>query len=115
MSIYTNEMEAYHSLRNHEGMVRYLAGYAHKEIQPSSNSPVIGTTKSQDEITKSTYNILLEFGEFDLDEYFVGRLPPVMEIEIGAFWKDLFEVADAVESIHNLKTNTDGVVQEYYG
>ena len=110
-----NERDAFHGLRNHEGMVRYLADYGHKEIRRPQNSTEAGIIGEREETIKTTYNILLEYGESDLDEFFAARLPPVLETEVEAFWKALFEVADAIEGIHNLKTSTDGVVQEYHG
>ena len=66
-------------------------------------------------MTRMTYNILLEYGEFDLDEFFAGILPPVLQTELEAFWIELFEVADAVEGIHNLAVPTAGVVRHFYG
>ncbi|KAI9776787.1 MAG: hypothetical protein M1816_005081 [Peltula sp. TS41687] len=114
-SLYTNEKEAFHALRDHKGMVQYLADYGHKETRLPPNASGTSTTEGEHEITKTTYNILLEFGDMDLDEFFAERLPPVLQTEVEAFWKALFEVADAVESIHNLITCTGGVVQEYHG
>ena len=85
-------------------MIRYLGDYSHQEIRHVS-----------EEITETTHNILLEYGELDLDEYFIERLPPVLQTEIETFWKALFEVADAVEAIHNLETSTDVQVRKYHG
>lgn len=95
-------------------MIRYLGDYGHQEIRPSPNSSRIVAPDVSEEATETTYNILLEYGERDLDEYFVERLPPVLQTGIEAFWNGLFEVADAVERIHNL-TSTYGAVQEYHG
>lgn len=85
-------------------MVRCLADYEHQEIR---RSPSLAETVA------TTYNILLEYGDEDLDEYFARLLPPVFQTEVEGFWKGLFEVADAVEGIHNLKTDMDG--EEYHG
>jgi hypothetical protein len=88
-------------------MVRYLTNYKHEELHPRSDytGPV----------TKTTYNILLEFGDYDLDEFFGERLPPVFDTEVEAFWNGLFEIADAVEGIHNLRISTGRTSQEYHG
>ena len=43
--------------------------------------------------TSKTYNILLEYGEFDLNEYFLERLQPVFLVDIMHFWNDLFNIA----------------------
>lgn len=110
---YENEKKAFLRLRKHEGIVRFLAEYEHQEIQRSHDSPSdtsIATVK-----IKPTYNILLEFGDFDLEEFFGWRLPPVFQPEVGAFWKGLFEVAEALEGIHNLKVDSSGVMEEFHG
>jgi hypothetical protein len=114
-SLYENEKNAFFALRNHGGMVRYLGEYTHKEIRASSNALQTAVAESCEDETTTTYNILLEFGECDLDEFFIERNPPVLPNEVEAFWKSLFDVANAVERIHNLKTESDGMVREYFG
>jgi hypothetical protein len=113
--VYINEKEAFYGLRYHDGMIRYLADYGHKEIQRASTGPEIVVAERAGDVTRTTYNILLEFGDCDLDEFFAERLPPVFETEVEGFWRALFEVADAVEGIHNLNICTDGMTQEYHG
>jgi hypothetical protein len=111
--ICNNEIDAFTALREHGGMVRYLGGYNHQEIQ----QPVVGKFEGpfQEGKAKATHNILLEYGDRDLDELFAERLPPVLQDEIEAFWKGLFEVAYAVKGIHHLKINNDGIIKEYWG
>lgn len=104
--IYDNERKAFNGLRDHNGMVRCLLDFEHREIRPGPG---------KDQPPRDTYNILLEFGDLDLAEYFADRLPPVLQIETEDFWIGLFDVADALEGIHNRQANTGGVVQEYYG
>jgi hypothetical protein len=87
-------------------MVRYLGGYGHKEEIPGA-SP---RGKIQE-----THNILLEYGDRDLDELFAERLPPVLQDEIEAFWKSLFEIANALKEFHHWTINNDGIVREYWG
>ena len=100
-------------------MVRYLGEYIREEIHErpvaSTAIPKSITPDMSDEEVRRTYNIILEFGECDLDEYFAEYLPPVTQTEVEKFWEGLFEVADAVKGVHSLQTNTDGRVQEYYG
>jgi hypothetical protein len=48
------------------------------------------------------HNILLEYGELDLSEYFADNVPPYLQSEIESFWERLFAVANAVRSIHRL-------------
>jgi hypothetical protein len=68
--------------------------------------------------TSRTHNILLEFGDQDLDEYFADEVsyPPVRTGEIVVFWESLFKVADAIRKIHNLQFNyEDGTSELYHG
>ena len=87
-------------------MVQCLLDFEHIETRPGRN---------KDHIPGYTYNFLLEFGDLDLAEHFADRQSPVMQIEIEDFWSRLFDVADALEGIHNRQANTGGVVQEYHG
>ena len=98
-------------------MVRYLGDYEHPEITTSSTrqEPGIGAAEEPKDSCKTTQNILLEYGEFDLDEFFAERLPPVLRNEVEDFWTALFQVAFAVDSIHNLTITTGGVAREYHG
>ena len=94
-------------------MVKYLGHYGHKEVKVTErNSRALDQAEGNEEV--ATHNILLEYAEFDLAEYFAQRLPPVFPTEIEAFWKALFEVADALEGIHNLENN-DGAVKQFDG
>jgi hypothetical protein len=105
-AIYINEKEAFTGLRDHDGMIRYLADYKHEELNRHSD---------EGPVTKTTYNILLEYGDYDLDEFFGERLPPVFDTEVEAFWRGLFEIADAVEGVHNLHICTGATSQDYHG
>lgn len=84
------------------GMVQYLGHYEH--------------TKDEAGGPRTTYNILLEYGEFDLAEYFERpeTYPPVLPLEILLFWKDFFKVADAISRVHNLPFTTDGGEKRMY-
>jgi hypothetical protein len=97
--------------------VRYLGDYEHPEITTFSTRQQleIGAAEELQDSCKTTQNILLEYGEFDLDKFFAEQLPPVLENEIKYFWMALFEVADAVNGIHNLTITTDGMTREYHG
>lgn len=111
--LYENEKNAFSgALQKHDGMIRYLGDYSHKEVRATKNAS--GPEAGGDEL-KTTYNILLEFGQCDLDEYFIERTPPVLASEVRSFWKRLFDVAAALERIHNLKIENDGVIKEFFG
>src|SRR6266536_944548 len=94
-------------------MVLYLGGYNHQEAHHSDSAAP--TAPEAGPLTKTTYNILLQYGDRDLDELFFYQLPPVLQNEIETFWKHLFDIADAVKRIHNLTIENDGVSSEYYG
>jgi len=98
-------------------MVQYLCEYGHKEKDsaPPSTGPRIIGPGDQKETIRMTHNIILEYGESDLEEYFAETTPPYLQAEVEAFWRGLFAVADAVRSIHNWKSKTEGKVQEYHG
>jgi len=57
---------------------------------------------------KKTYNILMEFGEFDLDEYFAVNKPPERYEEIMSFWRNLFKIARALQIVHNFSYHGGG-------
>lgn len=67
------------------------------------------------DIGKSEYNILLEYGDFDLEEHFELHVPPVLPAEILKFWTNLFEVARAIEKVHKIETRRGDRQQEYFG
>jgi hypothetical protein len=86
-------------------MVKYLGDYSHTGHREAETPTVITTT----------HNILLEYGELDLQEFFVHRSPPILKSEVEAFWKDISDVAIALEGIHNLKTKKYEGYEEYHG
>ncbi|OQU97590.1 Protein kinase domain-containing protein isoform 2 [Cladophialophora immunda] len=94
------EKNAFAGLEDQKGMLRYISHYSFEE-EPSW----------------WTHNILLEFGELDLDEFFAHEFssPPVRSLEIISFWESLFKIAEALQRIHNLKFQNDGKTHEFYG
>ncbi|KAI4218743.1 MAG: hypothetical protein L6R36_008776 [Xanthoria steineri] len=113
---FENEKRAFDALRDHKGMVQFLAAYTHAEkegVDAGAQSAPSGT--QQGHIPKNTHNLLLEFGEFDLEVFFGERLPPVLQDETDQFWKALFEVADALDGLHNPRVETYGHIQELHG
>lgn len=102
-------MSAFLGLKQHEGMVRWLANYK------KTHDPQVAVAAGPSKQETTTYNILLEYGEMDLRVYFEEVLPPVLQSEIEAFWRSLFAIADAVKGIHNLKVRNAEQVEEYYG
>lgn len=85
----------------HKGVVKYIGEYRFRH--PES------------EDTSLTHNIILEYGERDLDEYLAETYPPVLNTEIIAFWDGLFKVAVTLEQLHDLKYERGGRTQHYKG
>ncbi|CZR54532.1 uncharacterized protein PAC_04416 [Phialocephala subalpina] len=107
-TICDNERDAFRDLREHNGMVRYLGGYSHRAMLAEAREG----SRSKG---RYTHNILLEFGDRDLDLLFADKLPPVLQDDIQAFWQNLFAVADAVKGVHRFEINNDGIIKEYSG
>lgn len=65
----------------------------------------------------ASHNILLEYGEQDLDEFFDDHFPPVMTLEVMAFWQELIRVADALDRVHRRvdRKPYGGQVTPYFG
>ncbi|KAF2811553.1 uncharacterized protein BDZ99DRAFT_518812 [Mytilinidion resinicola] len=101
---YTWERNAFLGIRGKKGMVQYLGDFSF------DGAPYDPTSR--------THNILLEYGDQDLDEYFADEesYPPVLTTEITVFWKSLFKVADAISTIHTLPFRyEDGSIELYHG
>ncbi|OBT72265.1 hypothetical protein VF21_07968 [Pseudogymnoascus sp. 05NY08] len=94
-----NEKNASIALRHHAGIVQYFGDYRHPDA--------VGKTL--------TSNVIMEYADYDLDEYFAEFAPPVSENLIKFFWADLFEIAHAVNGIHNLRVDTHGRMREFSG
>jgi len=116
-SVYNNERDAFNGLRDNDKVVRYL-GHFEQEVVRADTNAAQGRRLSGHEIEteagetenevidkeRTKYNILLEYGEFDLGDLFGGaRSPPSQAKEIMGFYKNLFEVADAVRRVHDVK------------
>lgn len=93
-------------------MIRWLANYKYTHVLPTGQAAAASSPSKQ---ATTSYNILLEYGEMYLGDYFKEVLPPVLQSEIEAFWRSLFATADAVRGIHNFKVCNAGQVEEYYG
>lgn len=110
---YKDEMDAFIGLKGHEGMVRWLADY--EKADKDNPTPRIPGTRAVECKRITTYNILLEFGDMDLGDYFKRTLPPVLPLEIEAFWRSLFAVTNTVEGVHDFEVRECGQTKKYYG
>lgn len=116
--LFETERDAFLALRNEVGLVRYLGDYEHIEVQAASTTPqtITESETSEVEVRKiPTLNIILEYGDYDLDEYFREFTPPVFQSEINFFWTGLFDIAHAVEGIHDFAVAKDGRMEEFQG
>ncbi|KAL8716475.1 MAG: hypothetical protein Q9225_006202 [Loekoesia sp. 1 TL-2023] len=97
-SLFDSERSAFRAFDNIRGMTRCLGDF----IQESEDSDW-------------TYNILLEYGELDLDEYFFSKAAPVTPADIVSFWKKMLNIASTVSDIHLFAKARAGVMQAYSG
>lgn len=89
-------------------MVKYLCDFQHEDYKTG----------------EMTYNILLEYGEVDLDEFFFSehqqppnfrRRPPVFPEEIRDFWSSILELVEAVKDVHSFTKQRGQENQDYFG
>ena len=96
--LFDQETRVYSKLPNHSSITNFFGAFAHVDILTGER----------------TFSLLLEYGEFDLEEYFRSAKPPQTFQEQQAFWKSLLGVADALQLIHHgfkhneCDTNTRG-------
>jgi serine/threonine protein kinase len=86
-------------------MVEYLGEYVYEEWDPAQKTHV------------KTFNILLEWGKLDLDEFFFDQkiASPVRTKEILKLYQNIFEIAEAIKRIHKLEKDENGERRVYYG
>ncbi|KAI0888745.1 uncharacterized protein GGS22DRAFT_196622 [Annulohypoxylon maeteangense] len=97
--IFEWEREAYLAVQAKSelsGMVKFLGEYEIDE-------------QLEDGSVQRTWNILLEFGEQDLEEFFASQrnYPPNLNPETIQFWNSLSNVAQALDSMHNLEVERE--------
>lgn len=64
-----------------------------------------GCYRSDADPNNITYNILLEYADFDLTGAIMKEAPPVLPGEIESFWRSMQEVAATLANIHHLDIN----------
>lgn len=103
--LFNDELKAYRKLNEnrhgehaHKGMVRFLGEFSY----------VDSTTQAAE------HNILLEYGDNDLAEYFY-RTPPVLTKAILKFWADLSHVLVAIRGLHVFETTRLNQPTKYQG
>ena len=120
--VYENEVRAFHALSDKEALVRYLGNFEHaetvvqsKDQKRNGDSLAVKTLDTERPKLCATYNILLEYGEWDLEEYFADNVPPYLQREIECFYQELFAVAGDVKEIHHLKISSTEGGQTWHG
>ena len=93
----------FHDEREALSILRDKSAEAKQDESQDSNNVVqyLGSFSYDCETDGKTYNLLLEYGEQDLDEYFADHAPPVACEEIYSFWEGLFKIANALLSVHS--------------
>ncbi|KAK6824952.1 hypothetical protein PG987_012446 [Apiospora arundinis] len=102
--VFNQEKLNYSAVEGLAGMVQYLGEY---EVDEETDGQRV----------VRTWNLLLEFGDLDLEElFFSPKDPPSAFDTILGFWEALSKVAEAVERIHNLEAHRDsGDSVRYHG
>ncbi|KAI1260871.1 kinase-like domain-containing protein [Xylariaceae sp. FL1019] len=86
-SAFELEESAFRALRNEAGVIKF-----------------VGLLDEYHEHSESlTHNLLLEYGEEDLDEYLANKFPPLIYKEVRTFWESFIQVAKTLERLHTLK------------
>ncbi|CAJ2508546.1 Uu.00g135720.m01.CDS01 [Anthostomella pinea] len=85
---FDREKEIFITIGDSHNIIQYLGWYMHCEKDPDSGAIL------------NFYNIVLELGDQDLYSAFQKENPPLTFPEIEAFWQSMFNVADALASIH---------------
>jgi hypothetical protein len=96
-SAFEAEKDAFSALKSDTNVpiVRYLGSFTHDYGEGIA---------SDDYHLQKTYNLLLEYGELDLYQYWADEtnVPPVRVNEIICYWEKLFEIAVAIRKVHHL-------------
>lgn len=95
---YNQETFAYRALEDRTGIVQCLGFWQLKK-----------------DFVQRDYHLLLEYGDYDLHEYFETFQPPSLPGDISQFWMDLSSVVYALGKIHNLQDIVEGKTNSYYG
>ncbi len=79
--------------KSHEGFILPLSAFKNRATQLSATA----NTGNQ---AKYSYNILFEYCEMDLRDYFVSKNPPVTSRDIELFWTNISRIVDAAWQLH---------------
>ncbi|KAK0713614.1 hypothetical protein B0T26DRAFT_367389 [Lasiosphaeria miniovina] len=88
--VFKTEITNFMGIKSLPGVVQYIGCFKLKE--PNAQG-----------VLRTTSNILLEYGELDLDEYLAIQYPPILNSEIINFWENIFQVAMTLAKLHNFE------------
>ncbi|KAI8951168.1 hypothetical protein F4801DRAFT_578708 [Xylaria longipes] len=94
--IYKIEKNAFNGIGSEQDMIKCLG-----TVQCFDDRQTLHDLNTNPQ--QRSYNILLEYGEDDLNEYFFVHSPPTLGREILDFWEKLSQIADALRRVHNLE------------
>jgi hypothetical protein len=83
-------------------MIKYLGDYSHVVRHVDGS--------------ETTHNILLEYAENDLAEFFF-RSPPILREHVEGFWQKVLRIPSAVQELHNFEMQrlNSGASTKYKG
>lgn len=91
---YEDEQKAYQNLRQEDGIIRCLGSWVMRSSIPRMDE----------------YYLLLEYGAYDLSEFFSLYPAPSTTEEIIQFWEALSHLPTALGKIHRCITSTTKVL-----
>jgi hypothetical protein len=112
-SLHDDETKAYRALEGVDGIVQCLGSWAIKNAPRDDNTDPEELECSNKH--KPQYHLLLEWGEYDLAEFFEYYPPPSTGEAILKFWTALYNIVPALSKIHYLEVPEGHGKATYYG
>lgn len=102
-SVFETETSNFSGIRGLKGVVECFGWYTEE-------------TLDKEQQLQTTHNILLEYGDQDLDEYLALKYPPVLTSEIIDFWENIIGVATTLHKVHTFTyKDSDGGTEDFNG
>jgi hypothetical protein len=94
---YKEETRAYRALHDVDGIIQCFGYWSYVKDN--------GETE---------YHLLLEWGSYDLSDFFRLYPPPTTPNQIRKFWKALLALPFALSMVHTMKAASDGLLETTY-
>lgn len=110
-----NETVVSQKANTEDCVVRYLSTFTSFEQRLLQSSTPDKGTQPQWTLT---YNILFEYGQANLRQFFHSITPPASYSAIRSFWEQIIRISKAIERLHLGYSNsksTSGQPEEYFG